>query len=73
LNNRARTNKLFRKFAGKNGFVSERSFANEISARRLHQLFVPGLAALPRIKPGLRVEQEYPLDARESLRGFVYT
>jgi hypothetical protein len=46
---------------------------NENSERRLHQLFVPGLAGLPEILPGLRVEQEYPLDARESIRGFIYT
>jgi hypothetical protein len=46
---------------------------NENSERRLHQLFVPGLAALPQIMPGLHIEQEYPLDARESIRGFIYT
>jgi hypothetical protein len=46
---------------------------NDISERRLHQLFVPGLAALPQTGQGLRVEQEYPLDAGESLRGFIYT
>ena len=46
---------------------------NDVSERRLYQLFVPGLAALPQIMPGLRVEQEYPLEARESVRGFIYT
>ena len=46
---------------------------NDISERRVNQLFVPGLAALPQTSPGLRVEQQYPLDARDSLRGFLYT
>ena len=49
------------------------SHQNENSERRLHQVFVPGLAALPQITPGLRVEQEYPLDVSESVRGFIYT
>ena len=58
---------------GPAGRVVSMPHHNEISARRLYQLFVPGMADLPGIKPGLRVEQDYPLDARESLRGFIYT
>jgi hypothetical protein len=45
---------------------------NEIAERRLHQLFIPGLAALPSSNPGLKVEQDYPLDAEASRRGFIY-
>jgi hypothetical protein len=33
---------------------------NDVSERRINQLFVPGLAALPWTSPGLRVEQGYP-------------
>jgi hypothetical protein len=40
---------------------------NEIAARRVHQLFIPGL------DPGaLSIEQDYPLDKTASLRGFLY-
>jgi len=46
---------------------------NDISARRLNQLFIPGLAELTPMSPGLRVEQEYPLSKTESVRGFIYT
>lgn len=45
---------------------------NEISARRLHQLYIPGVADLGTSAPGIRVEQEYPLDKGESVRGFLY-
>jgi hypothetical protein len=45
---------------------------NDIAARRLHQLFVPGLAALPADRPGVRVEQDYPLDEAAGKRGFIY-
>jgi hypothetical protein len=44
---------------------------NDIAGRRLHQLFVPGLADLPR-GDALQLEQAYPLDAEDSLRGFLY-
>ena len=40
---------------------------NEIAARRVHQLFIPGL------DPGaLSVEQAFPLDRDASRRGFLY-
>ena len=45
---------------------------NDIAERRLHQLFIPGLATLPPTQPGLRVEQSYPLDQAASRRGFLY-
>jgi len=43
---------------------------NEIEARRLHQLFIPGLGELP--EPALTIEQVYRLSAIESARGFLY-
>jgi hypothetical protein len=45
---------------------------NEIEARRVHQLFIPGLAQLHVIPPALQVENAYPLDAADSMRGFIY-
>jgi hypothetical protein len=40
---------------------------NEIAARRVYQLFIPGLA------PGaLSIEQAFPLDKAASRRGFLY-
>ncbi len=59
--------------AANGGRAISMSHQNHIGARRVYQLFVPGLATLPRITPGIRVEQDYPLDARDSRRGFVYT
>ena len=43
---------------------------NDIDARRVNQLYVPGLADLPR--PALAVEQDYPLDQKDGVRGFIY-
>lgn len=45
---------------------------NDIAARRLHQLFIPGLAALSPDYPGVRVEQPYTLDEAAGTRGFLY-
>jgi len=42
---------------------------NDISARRLHQLFIPGLRGA---RSALCVEQSYPLDAAMGERGFLY-
>jgi len=40
---------------------------NEIAARRVHQLFIPGL------DPGaLSIEQDFALDKTSSMRGFLY-
>lgn len=45
---------------------------NEISARRVHQLFIPGLDGLKSIEPAISVEQDFHLDPGESVRGFLY-
>lgn len=45
---------------------------NEISERRLNQLYIPGLGDLGALNPGIRVEQDYPLGKSESVRGFIY-
>lgn len=45
---------------------------NDIAARRLHQLFIPGLYADAGVQSALQVEQSYPLDKAESLRGWLY-
>ena len=43
---------------------------NEIAARRLHQLFIPGLADIAR--DALAIEASYVLDPKESLQGWIY-
>lgn len=45
---------------------------NDIAARRLHQLFIPGLADDARAHSALLIEQAYPLDPTEATRGFLY-
>jgi hypothetical protein len=45
---------------------------NEIAARRLHQLFVPGLGSLNPLEPAISVEHAFHLDPSESARGFLY-
>jgi hypothetical protein len=45
---------------------------NEISERRLNQLYVPGLGELGSLNPGIRIEQDYPLSKGEGVRGFLY-
>jgi hypothetical protein len=40
---------------------------NEIAARRVHQLFIPGL-----VTDFLSIEQDFPLDKVASRRGFLY-
>ena len=45
---------------------------NEISARRIHQLFIPGLNDLKSLEPAISVEQVFHLDPREGARGFLY-
>lgn len=44
---------------------------NDIAARRLHQLYIPGLGE-PGAAGALLVEQDYPLDKQASQRGFLY-
>lgn len=46
--------------------------ANEISERRLHQLYLPGLAGLSPIEPALSIERVFPLDPKTSVEGFLY-
>ena len=45
---------------------------NEISARRLQQLYVPGLAEQSPIDPVLTIERVFALDPRSSIDGFLY-
>jgi hypothetical protein len=45
---------------------------NDLAARRVHQLCIPGLNGKGMASAALMVEADYPLDARESVRGFLY-
>jgi hypothetical protein len=45
---------------------------NEIAARRLAQVFVPGLDEPGALGAAIQIENDYPLDAAESRRGFLY-
>ena len=45
---------------------------NDISARRLHQLFIPGLGGVAPLDPAISVEQVFQLDPAEGARGFLY-
>lgn len=45
---------------------------NEIASRRLNQLFVPGLNVSGVASMALTIESDYPLNPRESVRGFLY-
>ena len=45
---------------------------NELEARRLHQLFIPGLTDAHRAAAALAVEQSYHLSPQEGTRGFLY-
>jgi hypothetical protein len=45
---------------------------NEISARRVHQLFIPGLSEVNGLEPAISVEQSFSLDPRHSTQGFLY-
>ena len=53
---------------GKIGGVVSLPHQNDIAARRLHQLFIPGLSTVA----ALSVENSYPLTAEASRRGFLY-
>lgn len=55
----------------KDGGMVVMTHRNEISARRCHQLFVPGTSASG-IAAALAIENRYALDPGESLRGFLY-
>ncbi len=45
---------------------------NEISARRIHQLFIPGMSDLKSPEPAISVEQVFHLDPNDGARGFLY-
>jgi hypothetical protein len=45
---------------------------NEIAARRLAQVFVPGLDEPGALGAAIQIGNDYPLDAAESRRGFLY-
>jgi hypothetical protein len=45
---------------------------NEISARRVHQLYIPGLADIGTLDPAIAVEQDFHLDPRQARQGFLY-
>ncbi|WP_236589060.1 hypothetical protein [Ramlibacter aurantiacus] len=45
---------------------------NDISARRIHQLFIPGLDEPGLVDPPMSIEHAFHLDPREGTRGFLY-
>jgi hypothetical protein len=45
---------------------------NEISERRLHKLYIPGLAEQSPIEPAIAIERRYALDPKTSVEGFLY-
>lgn len=46
--------------------------ANGISERRLHQLYIPGLAEASRLEPAMAIERVFALDPKSSVEGFLY-
>jgi hypothetical protein len=44
---------------------------NDIASRRLNQLFIPGLNQ-PQTASAISIENDYRLDPKESVRGFIY-
>jgi hypothetical protein len=61
---------VIRKQAG--GGVVRMPHQNEIAARRVHQLFIPGLRDLNGLDPAVSVENVYHLSPGESAQGFLY-
>jgi len=45
---------------------------NEISARRVHQLFIPGLSDVSTLDPAISIEHVFRLDPNQSRQGFLY-
>jgi hypothetical protein len=45
---------------------------NEISARRLHQLYIPGLTEQSSLDPAISIERSFALDPKSSVQGFLY-
>jgi hypothetical protein len=46
--------------------------ANEISERRLHQLYIPGLSEASPLTPSISIERVFALDPKSSVEGFLY-
>lgn len=46
---------------------------NDISSRRVHQIFIPGLSDVSVIDPAISVENVYRLDPKLSTQGLLYT
>lgn len=68
---RGLANSVVTPMKGGSGFV-RMPHQNEISARRIHQLFIPGLSDLNSLEPPISVEQVFRLDPNEGARGFLY-
>ncbi|SDD65814.1 hypothetical protein SAMN05421538_102149 [Paracoccus isoporae] len=45
---------------------------NDLAARRVTQLFIPGMTKAGSVQNWLRLEQSYPLDKQASRQGFLY-
>ncbi|MFV0411431.1 MAG: hypothetical protein ACK5LJ_17565 [Paracoccus sp. (in: a-proteobacteria)] len=45
---------------------------NDFAARRLHQLFIPGLYNDAQVRSALQIEAEFSLSKSEGVRGWVY-
>lgn len=45
---------------------------NQISERRLHQLYIPGLAEQSPLEPAISIERVFALDPKSSVEGFLY-
>ena len=45
---------------------------NEISARRVHQLFIPGLSDVSALDPAISIEHVFRLDPNHARQGFLY-
>lgn len=58
--------------ANDNGPQVRMPHQNDIAARQLHQLFIPGLYGDAAVQAALQIEQSYPLDKAEGVRGWLY-
>ena len=58
--------------AGDGGGVVRMPHQNELSARRVRQLYLPGLNERGAVEPLISVEHVFHLDPADSARGFLY-
>jgi len=58
--------------AGEGGGVVRMPHQNELSARRVHQLYIPGLKERGAVDPLISLEHVFRLDPGDSARGFLY-